>query len=396
VDSSNNLDIPLATEQVACPLCGNTAGAVVGEKGRFGMAVRNVCCATCATVYVSPRPSEAAMAAYYRSTYRKHYGGVGYVDAAGKHCSPGDAGYEAALLRWHTAQANHALVLGETPRGARVLEIGCRHGKTLQLMRDVRGIEPFGVEPGEAEAEQARHAGIDCFTGSLEELDPGERRFDQVQWFHVLEHVHDPLAALLKLRALLQPNGTLVIEVPNVYQPYGLLEENFFQNVHLVSYSPNTLPALVRRAGFEVTRVVDSGSLFVVAKPRALPAETTLPLPFEPTLLTSPEQDSGWVAQRLQSYALLEKLLTVCKQRGCMPELTAPLVKALAAPAFVGHLADVCAYFVEQLVGRGRIDHALAIVLAVANGPHPDELRREFRSFAERMGAPPEAMARAG
>src|SRR6478735_3493996 len=102
------LSIPEATEHVPCPLCGETAGIVVGEKGRFGMAVRNVCCQTCATVYVSPRPTPEAMAEYYRSTYREHYGDVGYADASGKRLRPGSPGYEEALLRWHRQQADNA------------------------------------------------------------------------------------------------------------------------------------------------------------------------------------------------------------------------------------------------------------------------------------------------
>jgi SAM-dependent methyltransferase len=241
------LEIPEATENVPCPLCGASTGVVVGEKGRFGMPVRNLCCETCATVYVSPRPSAAAMAEYYRSTYRKHYGGVSYPNAQGKGVAPGQPGFDEALLSWHQKQAGNALTLLPLREGATVLEVGCRHGKTLNLMQAQRPLRAFGIEPGEEEAEQARQAGIDCFTGALEDFAPGEQRFDHVQWFHVLEHVHDPLGALLKLRALLAPGGTLLVEVPNVYQPYGLLEENFFQNVHLVSYSPNTLPALRRR-----------------------------------------------------------------------------------------------------------------------------------------------------
>jgi SAM-dependent methyltransferase len=390
------LEIPEASEPVVCPLCGDDKGIVVGERGRFGMPVRNLCCVTCATVYITPRPSAVAMAEYYRSTYRKHYGGVGYVGADGKRVSPGEPGYEETLLRWHEGQANNALALAEPAPGAHVLEIGCRHGKTLQLMQQKRGIVGFGVEPGENEAEEARQAGIDCFTGSLEELEPGERRFDQVQWFHVLEHVHEPLEALIKLRGLLKPTGTLLIEVPNVYRPYGLLEENFFQNVHLVSYSPNTLPALVRRAGFEVTRVVDAGSLFVVARPAALAEETKLPLPFTPSLLATPEQDVRWVAIRLQSYANLEKIKTYFQQNGATPEIVPMLVKVLGFPAFVEHMVDICASFVEHLAARARLDEALAVTLAVASGPHPPELRREFRAFAERMGAPPEALAQAG
>jgi SAM-dependent methyltransferase len=390
-----NLEIPEATEAVACPLCGATGGTVVGSQGRFNMPVRNLCCAGCATVYITPRPSAAAMNEYYRSTYRKHYGAVGYVDDNGNSLSPGDPGYDATLLQWHSRQADNALALASAAAGATVLEIGCRHGKTLALMRERRGIVPFGIEPGENEAQQARDAGIDCFTGALEAFDPGERHFEQVQCFHVLEHLHEPLAALLKLRSLLRPGGTLLIEVPNVYQPYGLLEENFFQNVHLASYSPNTLPALLRRAGFDITRVVDGASLFVVARVSDASAER-LPLAFATELLDAPEQDAAWVATRLQSYANLTKLQYLLQRRGCSAELTAALVRTIALPSFVTHLVETCASFVEQLVARGQLDQAVAVTLAVASGPHPAELRQEFRTFAERLGAPPAAVAATG
>jgi SAM-dependent methyltransferase len=390
------LEIPEATEPVACPLCGGSQAIVVGEKGRFGMPVRNVCCETCACVYITPRPTLAAMTEYYRSTYRQHYGNVGYLDATGKPVSPEDSGYEAALAQWHSQQADNAIALTQPKRGASVLEVGCRHGKTLQLMRERAGIQPFGIEPGENEAEQARGAGIDCFTGALEAFEAGERRFDQIQWFHVLEHVHEPLEALLKLRGLLAPGGKLLIEVPNVYQPYGLLEENFFQNVHLVSYSPNTLPALLRRAGFDVTRVIDAGSLFVVATPRALSAATTLPLAYSPELLDVAEQDAAWVAVRLRSYANLEKLKLLLRHRGPSAELTSTLVRALAFPAFTGHLVDSCAFFVETLLNQGKLDDGLLVTLAVAQGPHPPELRDEFRQFAARLGAPADALAATG
>ena len=386
------LDIPEATENVPCPVCGESTGIVVGERGRFGMPVRNVCCERCACVYVSPRPSLAAMTEYYRSTYRKHYGDVRYVSPEGKPVGPGETGYEQGLEEWHSQQADNAIALASPAPGARVLEIGCRHGRTLSLMRDRAGIEPFGIEPGEAEAELARRSGIECQSSPLEAFDPGDRRFDLSQAFHVLEHVHDPLEALVKLRSLLRPGGKLLIEVPNVHQPYGLLEENFFQNVHLVSYSPNTLPALMRRAGFDVLRVVDTSSLFVVASPSELPAEQ-LPLEFSPEFLGHPEQDDEWLAVRLLSYANLEKLKLLFRQRGPSAQLTTALLRALAFPAFTGHLVESCAFFVESLLGLGRLDDALLVTLAVAQGPHPNELRGEFRGFAARLGAPPEVLA---
>ena len=44
----------------------------------------------------------------------------------------------------------------------------------------------------------------------------------------------------------------------------------------------------------------------------------------------------------------------------------------------------------------GAVEHALAITLAVANGPHPEEVRQQFREFAARLGAPPELLRPTG
>lgn len=195
---------------------------------------------------------------------------------------------------------------------------------------------------------------------------------------------------------MLKPGGKLLVEVPNVYQPYGLLEENFFQNVHLVSYSPNTLPALLRRAGFDITRVIDNGALFVLATPRALEADAILPLPFTAALLSQAHEDAEWVAIRLRTYANLEKLLLLFKHRGPSPALTGSLVRALAFPAFTAHMVEACAFFIEQLIAVGKLDDAMLVTLAVAQGPHPLDVRQQFRIFAERLGAPPEALAAAG
>ena len=122
----------------------------------------------------------------------------------------------------------------------------------------------------------------------------------------MLEHFHDPLSQLVRLRGLLAPEGKLLIEVPNVVQPYGLLEENFFQNVHLVSFSPNTLAAMCQRAGLAPLRVISREALFLVATPDPdAPAE--LPLPFDRSTLPDPTEDAAWVAERLWAYAELEK-----------------------------------------------------------------------------------------
>lgn len=372
---------PEATEIPLCPVCGlSSTGLEVGTRGRFNMNVRNIACDHCALVYQSPRPSREAMAEYYATSYREHYGNVGYSVLGGGSAKPGDPNYESALDNWHMIQATNARVLGETAAGDRVLEVGCRHGRTLALMKEALGLEVFGIEPGLAEAEQARSAGISCFVGTIEDYDPGQLRFDQIQSFHVLEHLHDPLAALIRMRSWLTPGGRMVIEVPNVYQPYGLLEENFFQNAHLTNFSESTLRVLLARAGYSVLRTLDQGALFAVATPDEDVAE--LPLPFLPRLLPNANESAIWVADRLKTYEILERLRVLLLATGPTMELLNELAGTLRRPAFVPHtvktVTEMAEYFMQQDAPRA----AMFVAVAASVGPFPPEICAGFQNFA--------------
>lgn len=373
---------PQAVETPPCPLCGSAAGGiVVATKGRFGMDVRNIACHECALVYQSPRPTHAAMMAYYAGEYRRQYAGVGFMKEDG-YVLPGQEGFEAAMESWHSNQAEHSVLLGATRPGAKVLEIGCRHGHTLRIMKERFGIDPFGIEPGPEEAAQARDAGVPCFNGTLEEFDPGETRFDQIQLFHVFEHLHEPLDALLRFRALLAPGGKVVIEVPNVHQPYGLLEENFFQNAHITNFSAETLPAMFRRAGYSVEKVVDDQALFVVGT--ALEASEPLPLPFSRELLDEPRNPASWVAERLRTYADLEKIRLAITKGGV---LTMPLVELLVKilrqrAGFIPHTVNAVTDLVEFFMAQGAPRLAAIVAGAAAAGSLPQEIRERFQTLA--------------
>jgi SAM-dependent methyltransferase len=372
---------PEATEIPLCPVCGvSSSGLEVGTRGRFNMNVRNIACDHCALVYQSPRPTREAMAEYYATGYREHYGDVAYPTPNGGSARPGDANFTAAMDAWHHNQAANARRLGETKAGDRVLEIGCRHGRTLALMRDGIGIEAYGIEPGLDEAEKARQAGISCFVGTIEDYDPGELRFDQIQSFHVLEHLHDPLAAMLRMRSWLKPGGRMVIEVPNVYQPYGLLEENFFQNAHLTNFSEATLRVLLVRAGYSVSRTLDQSALFAVAIPDEDAA--ALPLPFLPKLLPNANESAIWVADRLKTYEILERLRVLLLSTGPSMELLNELAGTLKRPGFIPHTVNtvtgMAEYFVQQEAPRA----AMFVAVAASLGPYPPEICAGFQNLA--------------
>ena len=56
---------------------------------------------------------------------------------------------------------------------------------------------------------------LDLTKGTIEEIDFGDQRFDNISMFHVLEHVHDPKSVIKKCFNLLNDRGILFIAVPN-------------------------------------------------------------------------------------------------------------------------------------------------------------------------------------
>jgi len=383
----------------ACPLCDAPArdAIVVGLRGRFGMDVRNVCCRTCGLVRVDPYPTAEALAEYYREAYRQQYRSVKLPTADGRFVGPDDEGYLEARRERYRRQAEIAVKLGGLEPGDRVLEIGCRDGQTLAQMRATAGIEAYGVEPGVREASQAIVRGIDVFVGVLEELDLSDAgaapafpaRVDQVQMFHVFEHLHDPLGVLAHVRRWLEPGGRLLLEVPNVTHPYGPLEANFFQNAHLTSFSANTLCGLLSRAGFTIERVVDGQTLFVLASRDPSLADEVLPLPFTPAMLPWPERTGAWVAERLDTYRLVERTKALVLEGDASMDRLSTFAALLQRPGFAGPtlstLRQVVEYF--QRLGAPRAGQLLA--RAAANGPHDADVRAACNALVPPRGSMP-------
>jgi SAM-dependent methyltransferase len=132
--------------------------------------------------------------------------------------------------------------------------------------------------------------------------------------FQYFEHESHPLSVLRETRRILQPEGLLVIEVPNAG---GVLARLFKENWmgmdvprHLVNYTPETLAAMVRRGGFDVIEISFQPVVFflmsllirlgVPNKLRFLPLRTVMILLYVVYLPILPlELATGWLLSRL-------------------------------------------------------------------------------------------------
>ena len=95
-----------------------------------------------------------------------------------------------------------------------LLDIGTGIGQFLHFARNHFQVE--GTEVSESAINIAKEKyGLDLKRGQVEDIDFGDRRFDVITLFHVLEHVPNPSLVIKKCYGLLTPTGVLVIAVPN-------------------------------------------------------------------------------------------------------------------------------------------------------------------------------------
>jgi 2-polyprenyl-3-methyl-5-hydroxy-6-metoxy-1,4-benzoquinol methylase len=154
------------------------------------------------------------------------------------------------LFRWVLEHVD-----GYVVPGRRLLEVGSNVGVFLSVAGQA-GWEARGVEPSRWAVETGRRLfGVDLTQGTAETLviEPGSR--DAVVMLDVLEHLVDPLATLQHLRTALHPEGILALSTVNLASWHARVRRcswPWFIRPHLHYFTPETLDAMLARAGFDL------------------------------------------------------------------------------------------------------------------------------------------------
>jgi SAM-dependent methyltransferase len=241
-----------------CPVCGARDPRRLYELTHFSILE----CPACAQVYLRPLPTPEEIRELFAKLYGSGDSSLPELRGYYEYCyddSPGNPLVERYEL-WLDAMERH-----RAP--GRLLDIGCGTGLFLAVARR-RGWQPFGVDASEAATEHARsHFGLDVWIGEFEDFEAGERGFDAITGWDVIEHARDPVGLLASARRCLAPGGIVALSTPNQRSILDLVAralyrasggrvraplEKFYIDQHFLYFTPRTLEQALRRADLGV------------------------------------------------------------------------------------------------------------------------------------------------
>jgi 2-polyprenyl-3-methyl-5-hydroxy-6-metoxy-1,4-benzoquinol methylase len=138
--------------------------------------------------------------------------------------------------------------------GRALLDVGAYIGVFVEVAQQA-GWRATGVEPSAWAAAEARKRDLDIIDGTLASDALGERRFDVITMWDVIEHFDDPAAELARAYERLRPGGWLVAHTMDIDAPVARLMGSrwpWLMDMHLTYFSRKTLAAMLGNAGFEV------------------------------------------------------------------------------------------------------------------------------------------------
>ena len=147
------------------------------------------------------------------------------------------------------------------PVTPRLLDIGCAYGPFLAAARE-EGFSPCGIDPAEDAVRYVTDTlGIPAVQGFFPEVK--NEACDVVTLWYVIEHFRDCVPVLAEIRKLLKSGGVLAFATPSFTGISGRASlKKFLERSpadHWTSWSPAVAKKVLKRAGFTVKKVVNSG-----------------------------------------------------------------------------------------------------------------------------------------
>ena len=236
-----------------CPACDGRRREPAFSKYGFDFAR----CGDCATIYMAPRPSEAAMGDYYANSENYAYWAT--------HIFPASEPVRREKIHrpWHGRVVDFCRRFG-VPTG-RLIEVGPGFGTFCAVaLEEGTFAEVLAIEPTPELAAACRSRGVTVLEQRVEDVGADVAPADVLVSFEVIEHLFRPRRFLELAGRLVRPGGLLVLSCPNGegfdIATLGPVSQAVDAE-HVNLFNPRSLSRLVEAAGFTVLEVTTPGRL---------------------------------------------------------------------------------------------------------------------------------------
>ncbi len=259
-------------EYIDCILCNEnrTEKIFAARDYRYntsGETFNVVRCKGCGLIFINPRPSKEEMNRYYPDEYRprKTLEACKRQRRMKKYLNRRN--YYFFVNPWHM----------DFLPGTTVLDIGCGSGELLMRFKEL-GCNAYGIDVDEVTSSYlCKEMNLDVETC---DVDSGtsfkEGFFDVIVMRHSLEHFHNPVRVLQEMRRIIKKNGTLIVGLPNIDSITAKIAGENWRDLdaprHLFHFSPETIRALMGKAGFSIVDIHHEIKVSRESLKKALPA----------------------------------------------------------------------------------------------------------------------------
>ena len=264
---------------MSCILCEQKIFKIISRIDSKNNSLLNVVlCRTCGMIQQNPIPSEDEVNEYYSNTYRQDYKKT-YIPKIKHVFRAGNLGLDRISFLKNRGVDN-----------GRLLDVGAGGGEFTYLSNKL-GFISQGIEPNVGYSSYAREEyGIKVETGQLSDVDG---KFNVITMFHALEHIPNPIKVFELLFNLLEKNGYLLIEVPNI-ETNDASPHNIFFKAHIHYFSESTLISAASKY-FDKIDIVSDSNLRVLFKRKKVNGDLILPSFEQVAHTTRRLEKKGWL-----------------------------------------------------------------------------------------------------
>lgn len=205
-------------------------------------------CPNCHTGILNPKPSfDQVYKLYDKKTY--------FI----KLSAPVKNKIQQWILTKRIFKTPQEWVASKFPIG-KILDVGCGNGEFMKYLKD-RDWSVYGTDLSpEAVRNTGNLVGKDnVYKGQFHKQNIKEK-FDMISFWHILEHIDNPVLYLKKAHMLLRKGGYVVGESPNFDSiNIRVFKKNYNWVMvpdHLIYYNQNSLKELATQTGFDVEQII--------------------------------------------------------------------------------------------------------------------------------------------